>query len=746
MRQKQLLNIYGEPVTVVGTNPVNLYYQLGNLQDQTWIDYTANTVGLDKVTFTFTTQQDENGQVEAGEFVPTKGVSGTLTFDTTAYNFIKSILVTSLSCALDQIEVQILDTACGKYYTGYVIKYTQLTWCEINSTCNYDITLTQADTQIQCFQQTVISDNWQGMFQTIPASGKKHPRFSYCVEARPNGLLTVGWFLLSLTAFITISVLTVILAVFSIIDIVIIAINLILDIFGLNGIGLLPGLWDLSSVVDSYLQQYVESAGCGREHPAPLIRDYISNVCDKCGIKYDPTTIPIFFSRIMQQLTCADGTSVAPNTPNPHYNACYYTPLLTRGIRRFRGIDIFNGPDANNTDFYIQGNAPLLAGDQFMDLLKGVYNAQWRIENGYLYFERKDWFTNVPTLYDFTTGSADRNKLVDGICYNWSGVQSPASCKGIYADDAADKLAHEAATQQNSIVSFQQTVNNPNFNGILDKTVQIGAAKFNMDGASTCYYFDAAQVICNTQALTGIADIQMNSVLGWMSTYANYAILQEGETTALPKILIWDGKSYTNAKCVVNVGAHEGLEFPMPTPNPYYPIQVAILDVNNDPVLDANGYPLYLTYVAQWDDINAHPPQTFVIGSNLSLGNSPFGKYQVLGLLGEEIWSTSAALVNFPMYFEQHYEGTLWYYYHWIDDPIRNPILHLNWKLKIQLCCPDLDLLNVWGDSSSVALLKHILLDNNGALNHGQITEIDVCYDSGDNLGTGKYIGISGFV
>src|ERR1700744_6241579 len=123
MRQKQQLNLSGEPVIVGGTNPGNIAYQAGTLSDQTWVDYTANQVGLDKVTFTFTTQQDQNGQVSAGEFVPTKGVTGTITFDTAAYDFIKSILVNSVSCALDQIEVQILDTACGEYYQGYVIKY-----------------------------------------------------------------------------------------------------------------------------------------------------------------------------------------------------------------------------------------------------------------------------------------------------------------------------------------------------------------------------------------------------------------------------------------------------------------------------------------------------------------------------------------------------------------------------------------------------------------------------------------------
>lgn len=743
MRQKQLLNIYGQQVIVVGTNPVNLYYQAGTLQDTTWIDYTANQVGLDTVTFTFTTQQDQDGQVEAGEFVPTKGVSGTLTFDTAAYDFIKKILVNSVSCALDQIEVQILDTACGQYYTGYVIKYTQLTWCEINATCTYDITLTQADTQIQCIQQTVISDNWQGMFQTIPAKGKKHPRFSYCVEARPNGILTVGWYLLGLTATITITVMAIILAAFTIIDLVIDAINGVLSIFGLsNPISTLPNITDLSSLVDSYLQQFVESAGCGREHPAPLIRDYIQNVCDKCGVKVNAQTAPIFFAPTLTLTTSSGGVQTFDND---YYWACYYTPLLVRGIRRFGSLDVFKTPVEDDTNFYLSDNAPLLALDQFLDLIKGIFNAQWRLENGYLYFERKDWYTNAPALYDFTTGSSDRLKLVDGICYTWSGTQSPASCKGAYADDPADKLAHEAASQQNSIISFQTTVNNPNFNGILDKTIQLGAAKFNCDGASTCYYLDAAQVIVNTQVFNLTAIPQMKSVLKWMGMYADHAILMEGETCSLPKILIWDQQSYTNAKCVKTYSAHENVGPGMPIANPYYPLQVAILDSNNDPVLDANGYPEYNTYVAVWDDINAHPPQTFVIGSNVSFGNNPAGQYQVHDYLGNSIHTVDADLVNYPMYFEQHYIGTIWDRFGWIDDPLRNPKLHLNWNLKIQLCCPDLTLLQVWGDSSTIQLLQHVLLDN-GVLNDGQITEIDVCYDSGSNLDPGKYIQLKGNV
>lgn len=753
MRQKQLLNIYGVAVTVVGTNPANLSYQTGTLSDQTWVDYTDSCVGLDKITFTFTTQQGTDGTVSAGEFVPTKGVSGTLTFDTAAYDFIKSLLVKDMACALNQIEVQILDTACGQYYQGYVIKYTQISWCEINTTCNYDITLTQADTQIQCIQQTVISDNWRGEFQTVPVAGKKHPRFSYCVEARPNGMLTVGWYLLGITSFVFVTIFSILGVITGIINIVLDAINGVLSIFGLsNPIPLLPDITDIGSLIDSYLQQFVESAGCGREHPAPLIRDYIANVCDKCGIQYNPTTIPIFFAASLT-LSKSDGTT--ETFDNPYYNACYYTPLLARGIRRFRGINVFGGLDPNDTDFYIQDNAPLLALDQFLDLIKGVFNAQWRLESGFLYFERKDWFTNASALYNMEAGSPDRAKLVDGICYEWSSVKSPASCKGLYSDDPADKLAHEAATQYNSIVSFQQTVNNPNFDGILDKSIQIGATKFNCDGASTCYYFDAAQVLLDGSFLGVATTVQMqgvfighppnNSNFRGLNFYGNYAVLMEGETCALPKIIIWDGIDYMGAKAVRSYGAHENLQLPMPAPNPYYPLQVAVLDSNNDPVLDSNGYPLYNTYSAVWDDVNAHPPQTAVLGSEGTPATLPPGKYQLHDKVGSEITSADAFLVNYPMYFEQHYLGTLWDIFHWIDDPIRNPKLHLNWNFKIALCCPDLTLLQIWGDSSSTQLLQHVLLDN-GPINDGQITEINVCYDSGDNLGPGKYIEIVGIV
>lgn len=760
MRKKQIVDIYGNPISFTGPNPLNLSSTIGAISNP-WHDYTdfvsCDGKPLDESTvFTFTVQQTESGEAGAGQAVPKKTVTNTLTFERDAYDFIKAWLVSDVAAPLNQIEVQLTDISCGNY-TGFVIKSSALQWCEFNALCTYELNLRQQDELTQCIERTMIADNWQGWFQNEPAGGKMHPRFSYCVEARPNGMLIIEWYLTSIIAFVITVIYTVIWAVLSVIILVVNAVISFVNTLG-AGLSFISPLPTPADVNSAWANLMFEAAGCGREHPAPLIRDYISNVCDRCGVLYSATTADIFFAPL---ITIQKSDGIQYTEPNPHYNACFFYPAVKRGVRRFRNWNLltgYNTPDT--TTYYDPANQPIMSLSDLLTLLKKEYNAEWRIQDGYLWFKRKDWYYNDIPLYDFSENGADRPKIVSGICYQPQDLTVPASMNGLYRDDPADKCGHEANHQSNGDpLSFNNTIVNPLFHGILDKTSGFAAAKFTADGASTNYLYDAMQVTLDLELLTAYAFTSViRSLANFVTDYGTYCLLLQTETVTLPKILIWDGlpstssgNPYLNAKCVrdqMNIGgttytvghsAYPGTVAGITTPsiNTRYLSQVPPGPV----ILPTLAVPSTIPTPLPWEVVNA--PQTFVYGR--TTGSAPDGVYEVTDIFGSVLISAPAILVNYPAYFNPYFLDTLWDDYHWLDDPYRRPKLNKTWSLKIPMCKADLLKLGVLGDGRGAKLLNTVTLDC-PFYSNGVIKEIDVSYETGGDKGTGQYIEIKGEV
>lgn len=789
MRQRQLLDIYGNAVIYTGPNPLSLVQRPGTVSD-VWIDYTLFVQGLDKMQLSWSTTQTPQGEVPEGQFIPKKGSSDTLTFERDAQSFLKRILIDDVAAPLNQVEVQLTDIS-GMVFYGYVIKATDLSWCEFNALCTFDLNIKQQDEWTQCIQRTMIADNHQGWFQPQPAettrgSGvlKKHPRFSYCIEHRPNGMLVLGWYMLGMLGMFAIIVAAII-VVLDAIKLIVNAIISFIDFLG-GHLDFLP-ITDPTGVFTSIAQLYIEAAGCGREHPAPLVRDYIQNVCDRCKISVDATTADIFFAPLLTVNTSDGSTTVKPN---PHYNACLFFPAVKRGIRRYASINLFGTSVEDTTTYYEPLNQPVWALSDMLDHLKKVYNAQWRIMTDaagvpHLHFHRKDWYKNQAPLYDFSIGGRDRHLLVEGICYEPTDFTAPASMSGLWQDDPADKCGHEASRQQNGVpLSFNNTINNPLFHGILDKTSGFGAAKFRLDGASGDYIYDAAQVLLNSAIIVLTIIPQMDEVLRFVRMYCDFALTLQTETTSFPKILIWDGEDnntgnsnagnpYLNARALIekirigtnefgpgteyNLGktAYPGVSGIVTTPdiNPKYPAQV-LVDALVLPTLIA---PTTVPALLPWQYPNAspplappgavaYPPNTHIIGHGLSFVPPVAGKYQVQDYFGGVHSEQSATLVNYPMYFQPYYKDGLWDWFHWIDDPYAMPLLHKKWRLKIPLCKEDVELLAVNGDGNAAQLLQPILLDTD-FYNIGVITEINLSWDTtGNSPGPGQYIELKGIV
>lgn len=718
IKQQDQLNIQGQQIHYAGANPQSLAMTIGGLpQSRQWNNYsnytdaTAYSSDIQELELTWTEDRDSSGGSTPGAFQSKKSISGNMTFEGEAYRMIRKWLIDDVSAPLNAVDVKIHDTGCGVWYEGYDFKATDLRWCEAD-VCTFDVTLKQKDEALNCIKKTLITDNHQGWFYQTPWAGKKHPRFSYCNEQRPNGMMVMLWWIAATTMapmmIIMIPILIVLNIIFGVLNVIIGIIKFIVSILGGDDVDkqtwkTIP-YFDLQAILDSMAQYYVESAGCGREHPAPLIRDYIKNVCDKCNVTVDDVTAPIFFATHMKIETSGRGLI---DTQNHHYNACYFNAPVQRGIRRYRSLNIF-GSKPNNTEYYIPDNSPLLFLDQFLDKLKVLYNAEWRIKTvnnkPHLYFWRKDWFLNGGYIYDFTTGSEDRNKILEGVCFEWNEVKYPAYTEGLYSDDPVDTCGNEAKRHMNAYVSHGNVDEKPNFEGSLDKCAQFGATRFRLDGVSEDYIFDAMQVVVSGAILTPyIAAWFFELVAPHIKEYADYALLLRDETCSLPKVLIWDGQSFENARAVKPFSGYpiDPANGPaMPNMNPKY-----------------NGTP--------WHD--KHPPETFVRGSGLTLPPNQPGYYLVTSLTG--LWEIKrpALLCNYFMYFEPGYEDSMWDWFHWIDDPLRNPTMQQSWRVKMELCCDDIKKLGVGDDAGGIALGAKVKLPAQ-FYQDGKIKEITLNY------------------
>lgn len=724
IKQAIQYNIIGQPIIYNGANPQVLQPVINgtlaaNRQWQNYgqyVDVTDYVSDLTQLRLTWTTEIDTQGVNVPGAFQTKKSASGTLTFETTAYRLLKQWLVNDVSAPLNAVSVKIEDIGCGTY-EDYMIKASDLRWCEEEdniNTCIFDVTLKQNEEPMACLQRTMIADNWQGWFT---AQGtKKHPRFSYCNEQRPNGMMVMVWFMmaniLGPTLLFMIPLILLLNGIIFIINIIIGTVNFIISIISGNPISKVK--WDALPYINpkGYLnaqaQYFVESAGCGREHPAPLIRDYILNVCDKCKIAVDATTAPIFFAESFPIQTSDRGVI---NTLNHHYTACYFNAPIERGVRRFESLSISSAKDT--VSWYIPDNQPLHTLDTFLDELKLLYNAEWRLRtiNGKptLFFQRKDFFLDGSYLLDFAKPE-DRNKLLEGICFEWDEVKYPVYTEGLYALDPVDTCGNEAQRFMNAALSFDPSGTNPMFSGKLDKTTGFGATKFRLDGASEDYLYDAFQIVVNSSFLIPFVSGFMFDFVGdYIKEYADYGLLLKDETCSLPKVLIWDGRSYDNAKAV--------------RPFTGWPIDPA----NGPPMPSING-----KYNSQpWHQ--KHPPHTKVRGSGLTLPPNQPGYYLITDFFGAREIKQPVRLINYFMYFEPGYYDTMWDWFHWIDDPVHNPSLHQLWTCKMELCCDTLNQLGVFG-GQDIALNKKVKLPLQWYTD-GRITEIEVNYSTEPPLG-----------
>ena len=474
-----------------------------------------------------TTQIEIRDSDESGGKI--KSVSQNYVLTGAAYDIVAASFIDDPDGKNNSLPVKIYDRGCCEtdtlLFEGRLIS-DNVSWCY--DECSVEVIFeeyTDFTKANDCLRSTLIYDNRNGFQQN------QHPRMLYCVQIRPTIyqiiILNLGYFANLLLLILTPMV--------ALISAIVSFINILINLLDNIGINISFGAAWNQFTQDSLLSQYQQGidqmnevlVGCGYKHPSPLVRSYIVNVCEICGIGFSSTIL---------------------NNPASDYNNLVYLfAPIKEGVR------------ANSDQTWISENAPIETGKTFLDKLSPVFNARWEIIDNVLYFERKDFF-DTGDIYVSYSDLFEQQRIDEKLCLEWRDETRPAYGNFMYAQDAIDTAGNDALKLYNDTVEW----NNP-FSSLQsdkkDVQLQFGAVRCRRDGTST----DVLDLF--TWAPFGIG--------ATINEYSDVLIIEK-HVTAAPKLIIWDPQSsvlqgrpkkYNNITGVVSdwvpFAGHSKFNFPM---------------------------------------------------------------------------------------------------------------------------------------------------------------------------------------
>jgi hypothetical protein len=269
--------------------------------------------------------------------------------------------------------------------------------------------------------------------------------------------------------------------------------------------------------------------GCKQRHITPYLDSQFKNLCKLCQIGYQSS---LFDSGGFYHNTVRMDAAFVPGTK------AY--PWETFGENVY------------------QDNKPNLNGIQFLDQLKQL-NIDWRVVNGILIIERKDYFAGVEW---FNTDNLQPNQLLS-ICFE-SLPERPASyAEYEYSLDGVDNSGDEVRVKWVDRVIDWNASNNPQQSGLFSKKLLYGASQFRDDWSAPdvnpidkpfyVTFYPFAQDDYNKYAmfiskgvLTYPKLINIQSVVGQDLTYSNFV-----RGYAIPDLI-----SMSNGKFLYNYRWH----------------------------------------------------------------------------------------------------------------------------------------------------------------------------------------------
>ena len=420
--------------------------------------------------------------------------TGDLIFTGAEYTYLYATLVSAANALVNKVTLKFINDCCG---TAQVYEFSLtskgLKWCEGKCEINAAaVEKTTAEEKLTCLKNTLIWDNYAGF------KSKQHPRMSYCNELRPNWMHDVMIILFIATA----TSLLMFIPVIGMVSIIFNAYNGVVSWLNSNlGTSFNQLTFAGSTTIDlSTFQNLVNQltsfiTGCGRKHPSPLVRDYATNVCGKCGLTFN--------------------SSIFNSPTSPYYNLVYVNAPINKGTT-----------ESDTTTYWIEENRPILNGTRFFDQIKLPFNAEWKINGNNLYLERRDYFIPTTPWLDLTTYAK-----VNSVCWSWSAKTRYSYGSFYYQKDGINWVGSEAVSRWGDIVEW----NNPYSNLQKDELtplVPFAACRFRDDGI----------------------DRDVLSAYEWLPTVGamiqkyKRSMIMNSHNCFTPMLLIWDGVDVSNGK------------------------------------------------------------------------------------------------------------------------------------------------------------------------------------------------------
>ena len=382
-----------------------------------------NFNGTESASFVFR-RKDEQGD-SAFSFAPELTVVGS------TYDYIKQQIINAPNPNIAGIEVLVYDTCCLNsdgsdrlLFTGK-IEGGSVRWCTF-PTCEAQITIVDNSEDalaIRCLKEHF---PWSERNTTEPnpfsTLGYDTFRFApymyYCNDPKPaamqEAIMILGIFIFLVGAPV--------LLFFQ-----------IGNIIAGNGQNIFE---DLTNLI----------VGCGRRHITPYLDSSFKNLCQLCRIGYQSSLFDV---------------------GGYYHNTVRLDAAYVPGIRAYPW------------ESYTQGwrdNWVNLNGIQFLDELKQL-NIEWRVVNGVLQIERKDYFAGSEW---FNTDNLQPNQLLS-VCYESLGERPASYAEYEYSLDGVDNSGDEVRGKWVDRVIEWNGSNNPQQSGLFSKKLLYGAAQFRDD-------------------------------------------------------------------------------------------------------------------------------------------------------------------------------------------------------------------------------------------------------------------------
>lgn len=384
--------------------------------------------GTESASFVFR-RKDEGGE-SAFSFAPELTVTGS------AYDYIKTQIIDAPNPNIAFIDVLIYDTCCVNadgsdrlLFTGK-IEGGSVRWCTF-PTCEASFTVvdnSQDAEALRCLKNTFIWERAQKADGSGLSEGENTyraaPLMDYCNDVRP-GAAQEAFMIIAIIFKVVLS-------------------PLILVVLGI--VALVSFVTGTSFADNNFLFTFLDNlvVGCGLRHKTPFVHSYIKNVCDICGLGLESSLFDV---------------------------GGYYHDTVRMDASYLSSRD--------NTSFLsYELNKPNLMLNQFLDELK-QFNIDWRVYNGKLIVERKDYFVGAEW---FNTENLEPNQLLS-ICYESLEERPAAYAEYVYPKDGVDNTGSECAPRWSDKVIDWNPSNNPEQVGLFSKKLTFGSTQFRSDAS-----------------------------------------------------------------------------------------------------------------------------------------------------------------------------------------------------------------------------------------------------------------------